>query len=390
MRDRNLQELSAAEDAMLLRFPHLCPLFARVVVADRPHLTSFPTIMKLRKLIPLFLAMAMPAIAQDFLQMPGKDGPGKGKRVVLISGDEEYRSEESMPMLAKILSQRHGFDCTVLFSADADGTIHPTGQDLLTNPAALDSADAIIILTRFRKWPEESMKKFDDAYLRGVPFVALRTATHAFSGLKAPWDKYNNGAKGETGGEWKGGFGRYVFGEQWVAHHGAHKKEGTRAIIEPSAKDDPVLRGVTEVFAATDVYTANPMPDSKILMRGEVTTTLEPNSPAVEGPKNNPMQPIAWTREPKNSAGKVNRVLCTTMGAASDLTNEGLRRMVVNGVYWGLGMEVPAKADVTLVDEYEPSFYGFGGERKGLKVADLALGKGLPKRDDAPKPPAAK
>jgi len=340
--------------------------------------------MNLRKFSLLFLAMAIPAVAQDFLQIPGKDGPGKGKHVVLISGDEEYRSEECMPMLAKILSQRHGFDCTVLFSADADGTVLPGKQNLLTNPAALDSADAIVILTRFRNWPDDAMKKFEAAYLRGVPFVALRTATHAFAGLKAPWDRYNNGAKGEM----DGGFGRYVFGEKWVANHGAHKKEGTRAIIEPSAKDDPILRGVSDVFANTDVYTANPLPDSKILMRGEVTATLAADSPAVDGPKNNPMQPIAWTRLHQNSAGKTNRVLCTTMGAATDLTNEGLRRLVVNGVYWGLGMDVPAKADVTLVDEYEPSFYGFGGERKGLKVADLGLGKGLPKRDDAPKPAA--
>lgn len=339
--------------------------------------------MKIRYLFPTFLALAVPAFAQDFLQMPGKDGPGKGKRVVLIAGDEEYRSEEAMPMLAKILSQKHGFDCTVLFSADADGTVLPGKQDSVTNPAALDTADAIVILTRFRKWPDDAMKKFDDAYLRGVPIIGLRTSTHAFAGLKAPWDKYNNGAKGD----WEGGFGRFVLGEKWVAHHGAHKKEGCRGIIEPSAKDDPVLRGVTDVFADSDVYTANPPSDAKILIRGQVTTTLAPDSPALEGKKNDPMQPVAWTRLHKNSAGKENRIFCTTMGAASDLRNEGLRRLVVNSVYWGLGLEVPAKAEVTPVDEYEPSFYGFGSERKGMKVSDLGLGKGLPKRDDGPKPP---
>ena len=139
------------------------------------------------------------------------------------------------------------------------------------------------------------------------------------------------------------------------------------------------------MFADSDVYTANPMPDSKILMRGQVTTTLAPDSPAVEGKKNDPMQPVAWTRLHKNSAGKENRVMCTTMGAASDLRSEGLRRLVVNSVYWGLGLEVPAKADVTTVDEFEPSFYGFGTERKGMKVTDLGLGKGLPKRTDEKK-----
>src|SRR5687768_15371396 len=51
-----------------------------------------------------------------------KDGAA-GKHVVFLSGDEEYRSEEGLPMLAKILSQRHGFKCTVLFALDPDGTI---------------------------------------------------------------------------------------------------------------------------------------------------------------------------------------------------------------------------------------------------------------------------
>src|ERR1043166_5738067 len=56
--------------------------------------------------------------ADPWLVLKGGDGPGHGKRVVLISGDEEYRSEEALPQLARILSARHGFDCTVLFAID--------------------------------------------------------------------------------------------------------------------------------------------------------------------------------------------------------------------------------------------------------------------------------
>ena len=64
------------------------------------------------------------------------------------------------------------------------------------------------------------------------------------------------------------------------------------------------------------------------------------------------------------------------MGAATDLQNESLRRLIVNGVYWGFGMEVPAKADV----EYRrcritPSRYDFNGYRKGMHPEDHALGK---------------
>ena len=323
----------------------------------------------------LLLATALPLAAQeDFLHFAAKDGPGKGKHVVLLAGDEEYRSEEALPMLAKILSQRHGFDCTVLFSAEADGTIKPGGGELLTHPEALDSADAIVMSLRFRHWSDDAMKRFEAALLRGAPIVALRTSTHAFNFKgDSPWAQYSHNAKAP----WAGGFGREILGETWVAHHGKHKVEGARGIVEAAAKDDVLLRGVAEVFAESDVYTANPTADAKILLRGAVTETLDPASPAIDGPKNTPMQPVVWTREYKNAAGKVNRVLCTTMGAACDLDNEGLRRLVVNGVFWGLGLDVPARANVEYVDPYAPSFFGFGGERKGLKVGDLGLGKAL-------------
>src|SRR4051794_5926721 len=68
--------------------------------------------------------------ADEWVTYPGGDGPGKGKHVVFVSGDEEYRSEEGLPQLAKILAKRHGFRCTVLFAVDPkDGTISPNVKD---------------------------------------------------------------------------------------------------------------------------------------------------------------------------------------------------------------------------------------------------------------------
>jgi hypothetical protein len=89
----------------------------------------------------------------------------------------------------------------------------------------------------------------------------------------------------------------------------------------------------------------------------------------------------------KHDSGKTSRILTTTMGSATDLESEGLRRLVVNGVYWGLGLEVPAHADVAYVDEYIPSFYGFDGFRKGLRASDFELGKKVP-GEPLPKPTA--
>ena len=65
------------------------------------------------------LVASVPARADDpWVAYKGGDGPGKGKKVVLVSGDEEYRSEELCPQLAKILAQRHGFQHTLARQAD--------------------------------------------------------------------------------------------------------------------------------------------------------------------------------------------------------------------------------------------------------------------------------
>jgi glucose/arabinose dehydrogenase/azurin/lysophospholipase L1-like esterase len=320
----------------------------------------------------------------------------KGKHVVLLSGDEEYRSEESLPMLAKILSQRHGFKTTVLFSLDADGTINPTNGKSLSGSEALDTADVIVMLLRFRAWPDEAMKRFDAAFRRGVPIIALRTSTHAFNfPAGSPWSAYTWNSKAP----WPGGFGKQVLGDTWVTHWGKHKSEATRGVIEPANATEAVLRGVTDLFGTSDVYEAAPPADAKILVRGLVlkgmsptdapATQRKPRADKVEQAVNEPAMPIVWTRLYKNESGKENKVLTTTMGAATDLENESLRRLVVNATYWAAGLEVPAKADVTYVDPYTPRAYGFNGYRTGLKPADYALGKTVPVGGTVP-PPAPK
>lgn len=316
------------------------------------------------------------AAEQTWVTYEPKPGPGKGKHVVLIAGDEEYRSEEGLPMLGKILSQRHGFKCTVLFSVDAEGFINPDAGGSLSNPAALDSADAIVFLLRFRHWDDEANKKFEAAVNRGVPLIGLRTSTHAFNGLKGPYEKWNYGNKG--------GFGKQVLGETWISHWGRHKVEAMLGVIEPGAEQHPTLKGTGQIFADSDTYEAYPPADAKILLRGQVLKGMKPTDPPADYVKkrandkqeqgvNSPMMPVAWTRELKNEAGKVNRIFTTTMGAATDLQSEGTRRLVVNSVFWGLGLEVPAKADVDYIGEYKPSMYSFKGYKKGVKPSDHKL-----------------
>ena len=182
----------------------------------------------------------------------------------------------------------------------------------------------------------------------------------------------------------KQGVGKKVLGEGWVSHWGGHKREGCRGVVEESNKSHPILKGATDVFADSDTYEASPPADATILMRGLVTESLKPDSKPVTGKRkknratgevqdvNEPAMPVAWTREIENPKGNTNRLFCTTMGAATDFKSEGLRRMVINGVFWGLGMEdkIDGKANVTPVGEYDPTFYSFNGFKKGVKPAD--------------------
>ncbi|MCE9561440.1 MAG: ThuA domain-containing protein [Planctomycetes bacterium] len=293
--------------------------------------------------------------------LEGKDGAGKGKHVVLISGDQEYRSEEAIAQLAKILANRHGFKCTVLFTTDPKtGTVNPTINNI-QGLEALKTADLMVIFTRFLDLPDDQMKHIAEYLEAGKPVVGLRTSTHAFN---IPGGKtYSRFSWGSKDKGWEGGFGKQVLGETWVAHHGNHGKEGTRGKFTEAAAKSPIFKGIKdgEVFGTTDVYTAKPPSDSTILLMGEVTETLKPDSAAVAGKKNDPMMPVAWTKPYKLGEGKEGRAFCTTMGASQDLEFEATRRMIVNACYWAAGLEdkIPASSDVMLVGDYKPTPFRF-------------------------------
>jgi type 1 glutamine amidotransferase len=300
--------------------------------------------------------------------------PGKGKHVVLVSGDEEYRSEEALPQLAKVLARHHGFKCTVLFAINSrDGTIDPNRSNI-PGLEALDAADLMVIFTRFRNLPDEQMKHIVDYVESGRPVVGMRTATHAFN--IPPGRTYAR--YGYRNNQWKGGFGQQVLGETWVNHHGKHGSESTRGIIAPGASDHPIVRGIKDgdVWGPTDVYSVHlPLPgDSKPLVLGQVLAGMKPTDRPVEGKKNDPMMPVAWVKSYTAPSGKSGRVFTTTMGASQDLASEGLRRLLVNACYWAVGLEdkIAAKSNVDLVGAYRPRPFGNDRFQKGVKPADLA------------------
>lgn len=328
--------------------------------------------MKKSVLLATLAATVFCSQAADWVAYEGAKGPGKGKHVVLVSGDEEYRSEEALTQMGRILATHHGFKCTVLYSINpTNGEINPIILNNIPGLEALKTADLMIISTRFRNLPDDQMKFIVDYVEAGKPVMGLRTATHAFNIPKtATYFKYGNAGAPD----YEGGFGRQVLGEKWINHYGNHKVESTRGLLAKGAEKHPINRGIQdgEIWGPTDVYEVRlPLPgDSQPIIMGQVLKGMKPDDAPVEGKKNDVMMPVAWTKTYKGG-----RVFTTTMGAAVDLKNEALRRLIVNATYWCLGMEnsIPTKANVDIVGEFKASFYGFGAYVKGVKPDDLKL-----------------
>jgi hypothetical protein len=309
-----------------------------------------------------------------FLQYEGKEGLGKGKHIVLVAGDDEYRSEESMPMLAKILSTRFGFKTTVLFPINPEsGDIVPSYQNNIPGLEHLESADLMIMLTRFRELPDAQTKYIEDFLKAGKPIIGLRTSTHAFAYQKnklSPYAKWS--WNGNTTG-WEKGFGVRIFGETWVNHHGDHGKEGTRALVDgvQQMNDHPVLRGLNDIWVPEDVYGIQSLPaEAKVLLYGQSTAGMDDKAPLMWEKS---VMPVAWTKPYQIEGGKAGVAFASTLGSSLGFQSEDLRRMIVNASFWllGMGERITPDFNVEIVGEYKPTMFGFDSFRKGMKVADF-------------------
>ena len=318
------------------------------------------------------LASPYASAREDWVVYDGFKGPGVGKHIVFVTGDEEYRSEEAMPVMAKILAVHYGFKCTVLFAIDnKTGQIDPDVLDNIPGLEELETADLMVLFTRMRALPDEQMKHIIDYTNSGKPIIGVRTATHAFrykGDSKSKYFKYGRGTD-----DFKGGYGRQVLGETWVSHHGDHGSESTRGVIADDMKNHPIVKGCEDIWGPTDVYEVGTLTgDSKPVIMGKVLSGMKPDSK----PNNDKeILPVAWIKSYTGDKGKKSRVFTTTMGAAPDFESEGLRRLFVNACYWCLEMEddIPRRAKVDLVGKFKPSFFGFGDFKKGLKPAEYRI-----------------
>ena len=283
-------------------------------------------------------------------------------KIVFVTGDEEYRSGESMPMLARLAKRELGAEVEVCYSLDSLGNIDPNNTKSISGLEALEEADLMVMFTRFRELPDDQLKMIKDYVESGRPIVGFRTSTHAFL-YKSDSIKFAMNADWPT----------KVFGQQWITHHG-HFEDGNAPLTSVTVAEkvvSPILNGVTPFQAYSWLYHVDGgdwklYGNSKVLLKGKsLRSNHEMNRRLEEFPLSNP---VAWTKSYETINQKKSKVFFTTLGHPYDFKIESMRKLAMNGIYWALDEDVPSNGvNVVLDYDYDPNNSGFGEKfKKGL------------------------
>ena len=233
---------------------------------------------------------------QKWITYQPPKGKANGKKIVMIAAGWEYRAEEGLTMLAKILSQKHGFTCTVLFAINKeDGTIDPNTADNIPGLEMLAEADMLVMLgmdARVARFTDENISS--NTLNPGKPILAFRCTVLAFKNLEKRGSPYANyDLESSTG---SGGFGGLVLGERWRGHHGHHAVESTRGVVNGRYRNHPILKGVAgDIWGPTDVYQIDYLPeDAVVLAYAQVLKGMKPDDPPNF---HKPVMPMVWAWE---------------------------------------------------------------------------------------------
>lgn len=213
--------------------------------------------------------------------------------VVLISGSEEYKSDESLAAFETYLESNGLADCTLLKAA---------GVDALPGVDALDDCDAAVFFTRRLKIDGEELERIKNYAIKsGKPIVGVRTASHGFQN----WLEMD----------------AEVFGGSYRGHY---KNELTTEVaVSAAAKDHPIVTGFEPYTSIGSLYQVSPLAE-------DATALLTGTSPEAA-------EPVAWVREANGR-----RVFYTSLGHPDDFQRETFRRFLARGILWAAAREAPA------------------------------------------------
>jgi type 1 glutamine amidotransferase len=273
-----------------------------------------------QKILTLALSMlASILLLNNHLQAQSKN---KKPLVVFVTGDHEYSSEATMPLIARELEQNYGMQVKVLKSSPDQNA-----EENIPGMEALKDADLAVFFLRWRRLPADQVKYIDDYLKSGKPVMGFRTSTHAFN--------YPAGHELE---KWNA-FGEFALGSPpgWggkADHTHCGHTCSTDVSVIPAAAKHAILKGVDKNFHVRSwlykVLPDYPVKGANLLLQGKAVDSEK------KGFADNP---VAWTW--KNQAG--GRVFATTLGHPEDFSVEPFQRLVINAIHWSLNKPVPDK-----------------------------------------------
>lgn len=242
------------------------------------------------------------------------------RKVAILIGDDEYKTEITVPAFVKSDLEPLGFDVTIVHADSQDKNSFPGMAD------AIRKADVVLVSVRRRLPPKADLNALREHVAAGKPLVGIRTACHAWC-LRT--EKENLAAAAAGRGVWPE-FDPEVFGGHYTNHYGNNIKSAIA--VADGVKEHAILRGVEvdKLIGNGSLYKVAPL---------EKTTT-----PLLLGaiPNQQP-EPVAWT----NLAGaKKARVFNTTLGHPDDFENPAFRKLLVNALYWALEEPYPKGQDI--------------------------------------------
>jgi rhodanese-related sulfurtransferase/type 1 glutamine amidotransferase len=215
--------------------------------------------------------------------------------IVLISGEYEYKSSQTLPEFKKYLEATYPVQCIYLQRPAA------TNEQTIPGLEALEKADLAIIYIRRMKLPDAEMAKIK-AYLNaGKPLIGIRTASHSFEN----WKEFDAEVLG-------GNYGNHL----------SKTLKTTVTIVEEAARH-PILEGVSGFTSNGTLYRNTPLKaGTGPLLIGRAETGES--------------HPVAWTHRYQGA-----RVFYTSLGHPDDFKEDSFRRLLVNAVFWALNQPKP-------------------------------------------------
>lgn len=227
-----------------------------------------------------------------FAAMSHAEDLSKRPTIVLISGEYEYGSTNTLPAFKQFLESNYPLTCIYL---------ERKGEEI-PGLEALERADLTIFYIRRMTLPEAQLERIKSYAGSGKPLIGLRTASHAFQNWKE--------------------FDSLVLGGNYHNHHG--NAFAATARIQLDAAGHPILKNVaTEFQTGGSLYKTSPLAKgTTLLLMGSIT--------------NQPPEPAAWTHTYKGA-----RVFYTSLGHPKDFDHPAFRNLLVNAIYWALDLPVP-------------------------------------------------